>query len=140
MILLGPPPLPQGSSFPVLFHFGGVDGHQCDYAQFDWYINDIFVSFLDFNNGADGRNVFQGPFTIDPTKYNSNRCASLVFSFECKSGDGSYCHNGANIDVTAWNKSIVTHFILTSEPTEFTICELMTGSGSAGDGGEPPPP
>ena len=144
MILIGPPPLPSGTSFPILFHFGGEDGHCCDRAQFDWYVNDKFVSFLDFNNGADCRNVFQGPFTIDPTKYDSNRCASLVFSFIAKAAcvlDGT-CepHDGASIDVTAWNKSIVTHFISTIEPTEFTICELMTGSGSTGTGEEPPPP
>lgn len=137
MILVGPPPLPGGSVFPVMFHFGGVDGHQCDRAQFDWYLNDIFVSFLDFNNGATGDNIFQGPFSIDPTKYNSNRCASLIFSFVPKAESP---HDGANIDVTAWNKSVVTHYISTVDPTVFTICELMTGSGSTGDGGEPPPP
>lgn len=140
MLLIGPPPLPHGSSFPVLFHFGGEDGHQCDQAQFDWYINGIFVAYLDFNNGATGANIEQGPFLIDPTKYYSNRCASLVFSFVCKSGDGTNCHDGANIDVTAWNQSVVTHFISTSVPTEFTICELMTGTGREGEADEEPPP
>lgn len=145
MILLGPPPLPEGTSFPVLFHFGPDDGHTCDRAQFDWYLNGIFVSFLDFNNASDVLNKIQGPYTIDPSKYNSNRCASLVFSFVAKAAcvlDGT-CepHEGAKIDVTAWNRSIVTHYIKTSEPTEFTICELMTGSGRVGeDEGEPPLP
>ena len=144
MILIGPPPLPNGSSFSVLFHFGPDDGHTCDRAQFDWYLNDKFVSWLDFNNGADGLNKIQGPFTIDPTKYSSNRCASLIFSFVPNAAcvlDGS-CepHDGANIDVTAWDKSIVTHLISTIEPTEFTICELMTGSATAVEIEEEPPP
>lgn len=141
MILVGPPPLPDGSSFPILFHFGLEDGHQCDLAEFDWYINDVFVAHLNFNNGATGETVYQGPFAIEPAKYYSNRCASLVFTFVCRSGDGAGCHDGAKIDVTAWNKSIVTHFISTSAPTVFTVCELMLGSGREGEAeGEPPPP
>jgi len=147
MLLIGPPPLPSGASFPVTFHFGPEDGHTCDRAIFDWYLNGKFVRQLNFNNVAgydDPPSIWIGPIQIDPNKYSSNRCASLVFSFVCKADCflAGECepHDGANIDVTAWNKSIVTHYISTVTPSEFTICELMTGSGREGEAEEEPPP
>jgi hypothetical protein len=131
------PPLPINASFRVLFHFGTDDGHQCDCAVFDWAVNSIPVARLNFNNLGTGGRVDQGPFDIMPSKYNSNPCGSLVFSFTprvdpaiCTSEDGYIIvHNGANIDVTAYNGQIVTHRIDTDTPTEFTVCELMTGPG-----------
>jgi len=146
MILVGPPPLPGGTVFPVTFHFGPEDGHTCDRAIFDWYLNGVFVQQLNFNNATlpEGQqSIWIGPIEINPNNYSSNRCASLIFSFKPKALcvlDGS-CepHDGANIDVTAWNGSVVTHYIFTIDPTEFTICELMTGSGRVGDHEEDPP-
>ena len=133
--------------FPVTFHFGPEDGHTCDRAIFDWYLNGVFVQQLDFNNlhlPFEEQSIWIGPIEINPDKYSSNSCASLIFSFVAKAQcvlDGT-CdpHDGANIDVTAWNGSVVTHFISTVEPSEFTICELMTGSGREGAHEEEPPP
>lgn len=139
MIYLGPP-LPMHHVFPVLFHFGPEDGHQCDQAVFDWYIGEHLISRLNFNNLESGLTVYQGPFNILPAHYGSNPCGSLIFSFVCKAvlEPGMECHDGACIDVTCYTGEIVTHKIHTATPSEFTLCELMTGQGRTDIADNPP--
>jgi len=131
MSIIFGPVIPSGYEIKVLFHFGQEDGHRCDCAKFDWYVNDIFKAFLNFNNSATGETIYQGPFLIDPDAYEFDACGHLVFSFECKSmTDCGYCHEGAKFDVTQYNGEIITRYVSTSVPTEFTICELMAGYSS----------
>ncbi|MDD5676578.1 MAG: hypothetical protein PHW60_01125 [Kiritimatiellae bacterium] len=132
-IILGPVIPPAGASIEVEFHFGGEDGHCCDSAQFDWYLNDIFVAFLDFNNASPPHNcetIYQGPFNIVLEDYNTDPCGFLKFSFVCKSNGGTYCHEGAKIDITQPDGTIKTRYLSTSTPTVLWICELLTGYSS----------
>lgn len=136
MIYFGSP-MPRDAKFKIKFHFGPDDGHQCDCAIFDWSLNDKFVATLNFNNLETGADVEQGPYDIDPKKYDSSGCGLLIFSFECKADpvicagssrpDGGNCHNGANIDVTRYDGEIITRFIDTYKPVELTVCELICG-------------
>jgi len=133
-IILGPVIPPAGASISVEFHFGPEDGHTCDCAKFDWYLNDVFVASLNFNNasGANaGKTVYQGPFEIVLEDYNTDPCGFLKFAFVCKSlEDCGYCHEGAKIDITQPDGTIKTRYLSTSTPTVLWICELLTGYSS----------
>ena len=133
-IILGPVIPPAGASIEVEFHFGQEDGHCCDCAKFDWYLNDVFVALLNFNNDSPPHNcetIYKGPFNIVLEDYNTDPCGFLKFSFVCKSiEDCGRCHEGAKIDVTQADGTIKTRYLSTSTPTVFWICELMAGNSS----------
>jgi len=124
MIILGPVIPPEDSKIDILFHFGGEDGHCCDRAIFDWYLNDIFVATLDFNNASSCETIYQGPFEIYLEDYNTDPCGWLKFSFVCKVEGG--CHEGAAFDITQPNGEVKTRYISTSNPTILWICELIS--------------
>ena len=125
MLLRMGPFVPEDLNVVILFHFGPEDGHTCDRAEFDWYINDKFYAFLNFNNGSTGLNVEQGPFAMNMQQYlKSDLCSPFDFSFVCKSGDGTQCHEGAAFDFTWGTGNKKTWYISTSNPTKFTMCEL----------------
>jgi len=131
MLLRMGPFVPADLNVSILFHFGPDEGHQCDRAQFDWYINSSFISFLNFNNAESGLEIFQGPFHINLNDYiHGNLCAKLQFSFVCKystpGGGFEGCHEGAAFDFTWSTGNVKTWYINTSEPTVFTSCELSS--------------
>ena len=131
MIRMGPF-VPEDLNVTILFHFGPDEGHQCDRAEFDWYINDEFEAFLNFNNGSTGLNVEQGPFDMDLSKkLNSDLCNPFNFSFVCKSGDGTSCHEGAVFDFTWSTGAKKSFYISTHDPTYFTVCELSAALSDA---------
>jgi hypothetical protein len=122
MITLGPVDI--SDPLEITFHFGPDEGHQCDQAEFDWYLNDIFVARLNFDNLATGLEVIQGPFTIAPEDYGvKDGCGTLVFSFICAELVGG-CHEGAAFDIDLPDGSIKTFYLRTSAPTPVTMCEL----------------
>ncbi|MDD5677475.1 MAG: hypothetical protein PHW60_05710 [Kiritimatiellae bacterium] len=127
MLLRMGPFVPEDLNVVILFHFGPDEGHQCDMAEFDWYINGKFHAFLNFNNGSTVEEVTQGPFNMDLAQYlNKDLCSPFEFSFVCKSGDGSHCHEGAAFDFTWSTGNKKTWYISTSNPTKFTMCELSS--------------
>lgn len=127
MLLRMGPFVPEDLNVVILFHFGPDEGHTCDRAEFDWYINGKFHALLNFNNGSTGLNVEQGPFAMNMKPYlNSDLCSPFDFSFVCKSGDGTQCHEGAAFDFTWSTGNKKTWYISTSVPTKFTTCELSS--------------
>ena len=134
MLLRMGPFVPEDLNVVILFHFGPAEGHTCDMARFDWYINNIFERSLNLNNvadsngqmGADGT-AYEGPFAMNMKPYlNSDLCSPFDFSFVCKSGDGTQCHEGAAFDFTWSTGNKKTWYISTSVPTKFTTCELSS--------------
>ena len=132
MLLRMGPFVPDDLNVVILFHFGPDDGHTCDRAEFDWYINGKFQAFLNFNNGSTGLNVEQGPFNMNLKQYlNADLCSPFDFSFVCKSGDGTGCHEGAAFDFTWSTGAKKTWHIDTSNPSKFTTCELSAALSDA---------
>jgi len=132
MIRMGPF-VPADLNVIILFHFGPDEGHQCDRAIFDWFINDNFEARLNFNNGTSGLEINQGPFLMNlADKLNADLCNPFNFSFQCVPtipGDG--CHEGAAFDFTWSTGAKRTWHISTQEPTHFTVCELSAALSDA---------
>ena len=129
MLLRMGPFVPEDLNVVILFHFGPEEGHTCDEAEFDWYINDKFFAHLNFNNGSTGLNVEQGPFAMNMQQYlNSDLCSPFDFSFiGTPSHDGqTRWHEGAKFDFTWSTGNKKTWYISTSVPTKFTTCELSS--------------
>jgi len=83
MLLRMGPFVPEDLKVVILFHFGPEEGHTCDLAEFDWYINGKFHAFLNFNNGSTGEEVQQGPFNMDLAEYIERICASRLSFLLC---------------------------------------------------------
>jgi len=129
MLLRMGPFVPEDLNVVILFHFGPDEGHTCDRAEFDWYINGKFHAFLNFNNGSTGENVEQGPFVMNMQQYlKSDLCSPFDFSFVgTPSHVGQvYWHEGAAFDFTWSTGNKKTWYISTSVPTKFTTCELSS--------------
>jgi hypothetical protein len=103
MLMRMGPFVPEDLNVVIMFHFGQAEGHSCDMARFDWYINGKLYAPLNLNNVADSNGkldaegtAWEGPFAMNMAKYlKSDLCSPFDFSFVCKSGDGSQCHEGA---------------------------------------------
>ena len=129
MLLRMGPFVPEDLNVVILFHFGPEDGHTCDDAEFEWYINDIFQADLNFNNASTGEEVFQGPFAMNLRQYlKADLCSPFDFSFVGKKTrpDQVRWHEGAAFDFTWSTGNMKTWYINTSVPTKFTTCELSS--------------
>jgi len=134
MLMRMGPFVPEDLNVVIMFHFGQAEGHSCDMARFDWYINGKLYAPLNLNNVADSNGkldaegtAWEGPFAMNMAKYlKSDLCSPFDFSFVCKSGDGSQCHEGAAFDFTWSTGNKKTWYISTSTPTKFTMCELSS--------------
>ncbi len=131
------PFVPEDLNVVILFHFGPDEGHTCDRALFDWYINGRFYAFLNFNNASSGLEIEQGPFNMNLGQYlNQDLCKPFEFSFVCKTGvdvagNPVGCHEGAAFDFTWSTGNKKTWYISTSVPTKFTCCELSSALSDA---------
>lgn len=133
MIFVGP----CFQELKIDFHFGPEDGHTCDCARFLWRINGNAIRELNFNNFTGYSEPYPtiwinaGPINL--AQYVDNLCGPISFSFDCLSGgepqcigrQPNGCHDGALMDVTLQDGTIVTRFLHTDDPTVFTLCELM---------------
>ncbi len=138
MLMRMGPFVPEDLNVVILFHFGPAEGHTCDRAEFDWYINGKFERYLNLNNVSNSNGHLwpdgtanEGPLAMNMAKYlNSDLCSPFDFSFVCKNSTpgsiGVDCHEGAAFDFTWSTGNKKTWYISTRAPTKFTTCELSS--------------